>query len=119
MATLDSTQPIDNLEFTTGLSLPLHFLLPFQWSSCHNPSSPCIACYVFHRQCIDNICRLKPQCDRYGMPLMVEPLVMQAFDEAFVSGYRDVIWISVGMALLGALSAQVIVSKKRNVQVRG
>jgi fructose-bisphosphate aldolase, class I len=30
-----------------------------------------------HHQCIRNICRLKPQCERYGMPLMVEPLVMQ------------------------------------------
>jgi hypothetical protein len=37
--------------------------------------------------------------------------VKHAFDEAFVSGYRDVIWISVGMALLGALSAQMIQSK--------
>jgi hypothetical protein len=47
-----------------------------------------------------------------------EPVVMHAFDEAFVSGYRDVIWISVGMALLSALSAQLIRSKKRIVQVR-
>jgi DHA2 family multidrug resistance protein len=47
-----------------------------------------------------------------------EPLVMHAFDEAFVSGYRDVIWISVGMALLSALSAQMIRSKERIVQVR-
>lgn len=30
-----------------------------------------------HAQCIENICRLKPQCERYGMPLMIEPLVMQ------------------------------------------
>jgi fructose-bisphosphate aldolase, class I len=30
-----------------------------------------------HAQCIDNICRLKPQCNRYDMPLMIEPLVMQ------------------------------------------
>jgi hypothetical protein len=37
---------------------------------------------------------------------------MQAFDEAFVSGFREVIWISVGMALLSALSAQIIRSKK-------
>ena len=44
-----------------------------------------------------------------------EPLVMHAFDEAFVSGYRDVIWISVGLALLSALSAQMIQSKKRVV----
>jgi len=28
-------------------------------------------------QCIENICALKPKCDRFGMPLMVEPLVMQ------------------------------------------
>jgi class I fructose-bisphosphate aldolase len=31
-----------------------------------------------HAQCVDNICRIKPDCVRYGMPLMVEPLVMQA-----------------------------------------
>jgi DhnA family fructose-bisphosphate aldolase class Ia len=30
-----------------------------------------------HRQCVENDGRLKPICDRYGMPLMVEPLVMQ------------------------------------------
>jgi fructose-bisphosphate aldolase, class I len=30
-----------------------------------------------HAQCVENICRLKPRCDRYGMPLMIEPLVMQ------------------------------------------
>lgn len=35
-----------------------------------------------HRQCIDNICRLKPICERYGMPLMVEPLIMQPNDRA-------------------------------------
>jgi EmrB/QacA subfamily drug resistance transporter len=40
------------------------------------------------------------------------PMVKRAFDEAFVSGYRAVIWISVAMALLGALSAQMIASKK-------
>jgi DhnA family fructose-bisphosphate aldolase class Ia len=35
-----------------------------------------------HGQCIDNICKLKPVCERYGMPLMVEPLVMQANEKA-------------------------------------
>jgi class I fructose-bisphosphate aldolase len=29
------------------------------------------------RQCIANICALKPDCERYGLPLMVEPLVMR------------------------------------------
>ncbi len=38
-----------------------------------------------HAQCIDNICTLKPLADRYGMPLMVEPLVMQ--DSAKAGGY--------------------------------
>jgi DhnA family fructose-bisphosphate aldolase class Ia len=31
-----------------------------------------------YRQCIHNVAALKPACERYGMPLMVEPLVMQA-----------------------------------------
>jgi DhnA family fructose-bisphosphate aldolase class Ia len=30
-----------------------------------------------YAQCIDNICLLKPICEAYGMPLMIEPLVMQ------------------------------------------
>ncbi len=30
-----------------------------------------------HAQSVENICRLKPRCNRYGMPLMIEPLVMQ------------------------------------------
>jgi DhnA family fructose-bisphosphate aldolase class Ia len=28
-------------------------------------------------QCIQNILRLKPECEKYGMPLMIEPLVFQ------------------------------------------
>jgi DhnA family fructose-bisphosphate aldolase class Ia len=34
-----------------------------------------------HEACVENICRLKPQCDRYAMPLMIEPLVMLANDK--------------------------------------
>jgi EmrB/QacA subfamily drug resistance transporter len=44
---------------------------------------------------------------------IADPTVQRAFDEAFVAGYRDVIWVSVGLALLSALSAQMIQSKKR------
>ena len=36
-------------------------------------------------QCLQNILRLKPACDHYGMPLMVEPLVFQA--NAKAGGY--------------------------------
>lgn len=35
-----------------------------------------------YHQCIANICRLKPACERYGMPLMIEPLVMQENTQA-------------------------------------
>jgi DhnA family fructose-bisphosphate aldolase class Ia len=31
---------------------------------------------VYH-QCVANVCALKAECERFGMPLMVEPLVMQ------------------------------------------
>jgi DhnA family fructose-bisphosphate aldolase class Ia len=33
-------------------------------------------------QCIQNILRLKPECDRFGMPLMIEPLVFRANESA-------------------------------------
>ncbi|MDX1994054.1 MAG: aldolase [bacterium] len=53
----------------------------------------CVVCNLFnlpdqpevHKQCIDNICMLKPECERYGMPLMIEPLVMK--DNATAGGY--------------------------------
>ncbi len=33
-------------------------------------------------QCINNILTLKPECDHYGMPLMIEPLVFQPNERA-------------------------------------
>lgn len=33
-------------------------------------------------QCVQNILRLKPQCDHFGMPLMIEPLVFQPNERA-------------------------------------
>ena len=35
-----------------------------------------------HQACVENICALKPLCERFGMPLMVEPLVMQPNERA-------------------------------------
>jgi DhnA family fructose-bisphosphate aldolase class Ia len=35
-----------------------------------------------HEVCVSNICQLKPECDCYGMPLMIEPLVMQPNEKA-------------------------------------
>jgi len=36
-------------------------------------------------ECIQNVLRIKPECDRWGMPLMIEPLVFQA--NAKAGGY--------------------------------
>ncbi|MDA7881966.1 aldolase [Akkermansiaceae bacterium] len=35
-----------------------------------------------HEQCVENILKLKPQADYYGMPMMIEPLVFQPNEEA-------------------------------------
>ena len=35
-----------------------------------------------HAQCLENILRLKPEADHFGMPMMVEPLVFQPNAEA-------------------------------------
>ncbi len=43
-------------------------------------------------ECIDNILQIKPECDHYGMPLMIEPLVFRPNEEAggyMVDGNRD------------------------------
>jgi class I fructose-bisphosphate aldolase len=31
-----------------------------------------------HRQCVANLSRLRPACERFGMPLMVEPIALRA-----------------------------------------
>lgn len=46
----------------------------------HIPNQPEVS-----DQCIQNILRIKPQCDRWGMPLMIEPLVFQP--NAMSGGY--------------------------------
>ena len=35
-----------------------------------------------HHQCVANVCQLKSECERFGMPMMVEPLVMRTNEEA-------------------------------------
>jgi len=35
-----------------------------------------------YHDCITNLCKIKPACERFGMPLMVEPLVLQPNEKA-------------------------------------
>lgn len=37
---------------------------------------------VLYHACTQNVLRLKPECERWGMPLMVEPLAMRPNEEA-------------------------------------
>lgn len=56
-------------------------------------------------QCVQNITALKPLCERYGMPLMIEPLVMQTSSKGgyMVDGNIDKILPLVRQAMeLGA-----------------
>ncbi|QKJ85655.1 aldolase [Paramixta manurensis] len=64
------------------------------WAVLHNPDAPILAALQMDaaavvvnlylipdepgifRQCVENIGRLRHACDRYAMPLMIEPLVM-------------------------------------------
>lgn len=59
-----------------------------------------------YRQCIENIAKLKPLCEKYGMPFMIEPLVMQENTKAggyMVDGNLDKIVALVRQAVeLGA-----------------
>lgn len=55
-----------------------------------------------HAQCVSNIARLKPEADAAGMPLMVEPLVMQ--DNATAGGYM----VNGDLALIRTLVRQAV-----------
>jgi len=59
-----------------------------------------------HQQCVENILRLKPQADHYGVPMMVEPLVFRPNEQAggyMVNGDLDQITHLVRQAVeLGA-----------------
>ncbi len=37
-----------------------------------------------HRECLRNVLRLKPLCERYAMPLMVEPLAMRGGEGGYL-----------------------------------
>src|SRR5882757_8923208 len=60
-------------------------------------------------QCLQNILRIKPECDRMGMPLMIEPLVFQPNQQAggyMVDGDLDKILPLVRQAV--ELGAEII-----------
>ncbi|MFM7737155.1 MAG: class I fructose-bisphosphate aldolase [Alphaproteobacteria bacterium] len=53
-----------------------------------------------HRQCVANLVRLAPECRRFGMPLMVEPLAMKVAGGALAGDFDP--------ARIGALVRQAV-----------
>ena len=49
-----------------------------------------------HRQCVENVVRFKPLCERYGMPLMVEPMALIPKEEG---GFKPIADINKTVAL--------------------
>jgi DhnA family fructose-bisphosphate aldolase class Ia len=61
-----------------------------------------------HRQCLENVVRFKPQCERYGMPLMVEPMMLIPDDKGGYKSHAD-IRRTVALARLGVeLGADIV-----------
>ncbi|MEI6536175.1 MAG: aldolase, partial [Verrucomicrobiaceae bacterium] len=62
-----------------------------------------------HQQCVENILKLKPQADYFGMPMMIEPLVFQSNEKA--GGYMvdgDVVKIMHLVRQAAELGADII-----------
>lgn len=79
-------------------------------------------------QCIQNILRIKPECDRYSMPLMIEPLVFQPNTKAggyMVDGDLDKILplvrqaVELGADIIKADPTDAVVDYHRVVEISG
>ena len=79
-------------------------------------------------QCIQNILRIKPECDRYSVPLMVEPLVFQPNTKAggyMVDGDLDKILplvrqaVELGADIIKADPTDAVVDYHRVVEISG
>ncbi len=79
-------------------------------------------------QCIQNILKLKPMCDHYSMPLMIEPLVFRPNSEAggyMVDGNIDIILplvrqaVELGADIIKADPCEVVEDYHKVVEVAG
>ena len=79
-------------------------------------------------QCIQNILRIKPECDRYSMPLMIEPLVFQPNTKAggyMVDGDLEKILplvrqaVELGADIIKADPTDAVVDYHRVVEISG
>jgi len=57
--------------------------------------------------------QIRAQRTRLAAAETADPRGRQAIEEAFVQGYRTVLWVSVGLALASSLSAAALIGKER------
>ena len=57
--------------------------------------------------------QIRAQRTRLAAAETADPRGRQAIEEAFVEGYRTVLWVSVGLALASSLSAAALIGKER------
>jgi DhnA family fructose-bisphosphate aldolase class Ia len=43
-----------------------------------------------HRQCLENVVRFKPRCERYGMPLIMEPMMLIPDEKGGYKTHSDI-----------------------------
>jgi hypothetical protein len=62
--------------------------------------------------------QIDTQRSRLAAAETTDPRVHQAIQEAFVDGYRRVLWVAAGLALASSLSAAAWISTQRRSQSR-
>lgn len=61
-----------------------------------------------HRECVENLCRVRSDCEQFGMPLMVEPLAMKPDGKGGYAVDGDVVRVSTLVRQAVELGADVI-----------
>jgi DhnA family fructose-bisphosphate aldolase class Ia len=61
-----------------------------------------------HRACVENLCRVRPECERFGMPLMVEPIAMKTDGKGGYAVDGDVVRVAALVRQAAELGADVL-----------
>jgi class I fructose-bisphosphate aldolase len=61
-----------------------------------------------HRECVENLCRVRSDCEQFGMPLMVEPIAMKPDGKGGYAVDGDVVRVSTLVRQAVELGADVI-----------
>jgi len=110
--TVMESVPSSEAGVASGVNMPCR-ASPDSWPSQYlvwffRPDSIVRSIAASHRCSYPLLRRVEAQRSKMAAAQIGNVLVKRAFDEAFLAGYRQVIWISVGLVLLSTLTAQMI-----------